>query len=233
MLEHSHALRASKGHFSISEYFLPFSPSLTRRGYLSLPKACQILLREVSDLIDGAGLVRRPSYSLFRAIISLPSLPWQMEDGLLALFYIFKSCFQALHPLFHLPCPKKQTEQMHSIKRVPWHEGKVGENESQRALRGFSDPGCSLPWRSNLRWGAEAEWILDHKGLEEPVWSLLAGYTLLSIVLSDSPLNFLPACPSLYRSLHDRDWGMSCTWVQLKTPCGLSVEVYLLLSMWF
>lgn len=106
MLEHSHALRASKGHFSISEYFLPFSPSLTRRGYLSLPKACQILLREVSDLIDGAGLVRRPSYSLFRAIILLPSLPWQIEDGLLALFYIFKFCFQALHPLFHLPCPK-------------------------------------------------------------------------------------------------------------------------------
>lgn len=93
MLDRSHALKASKGCFGISEYFLPFSPSLTRRGYLSLPKACQILLREVSDLIDGAGLVRRPSYSLFRAIILLPSLPWQMEDGWLALSYVFKSCF--------------------------------------------------------------------------------------------------------------------------------------------
>lgn len=93
MLDRSHALRASKGCFGISEYFLPFSPSLTRRGYRSLPKACQILLREVSDLIDGSGLVCRPSYSLFRAIILLPSLPWQMEDGLLALSYVFKSRF--------------------------------------------------------------------------------------------------------------------------------------------
>ncbi len=88
MLDRSRTLKSSKGCFRISEYFLSFSPSLTRRGYLSLPKACQILLREVSDLIDGAGLVRHPSYSLFRAIILLPSLPWQMEDGWLAL-----SCF--------------------------------------------------------------------------------------------------------------------------------------------
>lgn len=103
MLDRSHALRASKEHFSISEYFLPFSPSLTRRGYLALPKACQILLREVSDLIDAAGLVRRPSYSLFRAIILLPSLPWQMEDGLLAVFLSLASKPPVLSATVHAP----------------------------------------------------------------------------------------------------------------------------------
>lgn len=188
-----HALK----HFSISEYFLPFSPSLTRRSYLSLLKACQILLREVSGLIDAAWLLRRPSYSVFRAIILLPSFPWQMEDGLLAVFLSL-----VLSATVHAP-KTNRTDALY-----PWDEGRVEGNESHRALRGFSDPGCSLPWRSHLRWGAVAEWIIDHKGLEEPVWSLSAGSTLLSNLLSDSLFNFLPDWPSLYQLLHDRDWGM-------------------------
>lgn len=202
IIESPHVILDRRGRFSISEYFLPFSPSLTRRGYLSLPKACQVLLREVSDLIDGAGLVPRPSYSLFRTIISLPSLPRQMEDGLLALNHVL-----LLSPPSSLPPPmpplqkKKKNKQNRCTPSREFREMKVknGRNESHRAPRGFSDPGCSLPWRSHLRWGAEAEWILDHEGLEEPVWCLAAGSIpslhlalRLCLQFSASRANFVP-----------------------------------------
>lgn len=229
MLDRSRALRASKGCFGISEYFLPFSPSLTRRGYLSLLKACQILLREVSDLIDGAGLVCRPSYSLFRAIILLPSLPWQMEDGLLALSYVFKP--SVLSATFHAP-KTSRTDALHPESSMRWRYewGKRVPEDTEGLF--WSGLLSSLEISFEVRsWGWMNPWP---QGIRRAcVKSLIWLYPSLHLV---SPFNFLPAWPSLYtnhRMSRTEGWGGCCMWAQLKSLCGIWAEVCLSLSMQF